>query len=216
MKIIYHTVYFTCNSGWEDASSFPFRTLDRHDQECMPTPGDMRGKSIKTKIDKQKRTKEWLVYSGPDNVIGLVYMDVDQVCRSYFSCNNGDLVLENKTGSGRREVIKIVLRNCSDIWVLMAQPLLRQMKTTGASVTAEKFKAAWKSPWQISYQLETGLQNHKILEEEGKRLKNLLCYYLTGTTISSICDNTCILFVHFKRISNTYSLRKLSSDRQHK
>lgn len=42
-----------------------------------------------------------------------------------------------------------VLRNCSDTGVLMAHPLLRQMKITGASVTAAKFKPAWKSPWKL-------------------------------------------------------------------
>lgn len=43
--------------------------------------------------------------------------------------------------------VKFVLRNCSVVGVLIAQPLLRQKKMTGTSNTAAKFKAAWKSPY---------------------------------------------------------------------
>lgn len=39
-----------------------------------------------------------------------------------------------------------ILRNWSEIGVLIAHPLFRQINITGASMTAAKFKAAWKSP----------------------------------------------------------------------
>lgn len=40
-----------------------------------------------------------------------------------------------------------ILRNWSDEGVLIAHPLFRQIKMTGASITAAKFRAAWKSPY---------------------------------------------------------------------
>lgn len=48
----------------------------------------------------------------------------------------------NVTASGMR----MLLLNWSEIGVLIAHPLLRHMNITGASITAAKFIAAWKSP----------------------------------------------------------------------
>lgn len=41
-----------------------------------------------------------------------------------------------------------LLRNWSEVGVLIAHPLFRQMNRTGTSNTAAKFKPAWKSPWK--------------------------------------------------------------------
>ena len=47
---------------------------------------------------------------------------------------------------GRAGVKSVLLLNCSEVGVLIANPLLRQMNNTGTSNTAAKFIAPWKSP----------------------------------------------------------------------
>lgn len=46
----------------------------------------------------------------------------------------------------------------------MAQPLFRHKKTTGASITAAKFKLAWKSPYKRSKpNVKTSSKGHFIM-----------------------------------------------------
>lgn len=110
---------------------------------------------------------------------------------------------------------KHILRNCSDVGVLMAHPLLRHMNITGASITAAKFKPAWKSPCQTPKCVRICQNLKKIC---GGTIFVALCYlnikefYLTRATIPCESNNTCFLIIHLKGISSTCSLRQLRSD----
>lgn len=124
-------------------------------------------------------------------------------------------VWQQKFGRIWNEINK-VLRNCSSTGVLMAHPLLRQIKITGASITAAKFIPAWKSPYNIligqiismSIVMFHILLLHCLLRE----MVQFIITNLTSASIPTISDCTCTFPIHFKGISSTNSLRKLCSE----
>lgn len=129
-----------------------------------------------------------------------------------ITCNNTCILtrhwivhLCNCHGSVRRHVS--LLLNCSVVGVLMAQPLLRQKKITGASITAAKLSAAWKSPWTVSSVRKAGYNGTAKQMISGW----WVFIYLTCATIAKVCDGTCVLFVHLQRVGSSNSMRELCS-----